>query len=135
MEGAKRAFEGALATYQKLAESQPDAYEGQVAATLTGLGNILSSDPVKDMDGAGEAYEKAGKIYARLAHASPALYLESAKAALDRWERWLIEAGHLAPNTAVALRGETDRIDQLFKETLSRVRARHRVSGSEKDHP
>ncbi|MDQ2948394.1 MAG: tetratricopeptide repeat protein, partial [Acidobacteriota bacterium] len=73
MEEARKAYQEALATYRKLAASNPDTYLPYVALTLNNIGNLHRAQ--NRMEEARKAFEEALATYRKLAASNPDTYL------------------------------------------------------------
>jgi tetratricopeptide (TPR) repeat protein len=73
LDEARKAYDGALAAYQKLAAKTPDIYLPNVAATFNNLGILLRNQNC--FDGAQKAYDEALGVYRQLAAKTPDIYL------------------------------------------------------------
>ena len=73
MEKAEAAYDEALTTRRRLAESNPDAYLPDVAGTLNNLAVLYRA--TQRMEKAEEAHDEALTTYRRLAESNPDAYL------------------------------------------------------------
>jgi tetratricopeptide (TPR) repeat protein len=80
LEEAETAFDEALGLYQKLAQSNPDAYQPLVATMLTNLGIVYSS--TQGLEEAETACGEALRLFQKFAQKNPAIY-QSNVAALE----------------------------------------------------
>jgi tetratricopeptide (TPR) repeat protein len=93
MAAARQAYEEALQTYRRLAQSQPGVYLPDVAMTLNNLGNVLRD--LREMEAARQAYEEA--ISLRERHG---LWLDAAEA---HYNWGLLEEGEQNQQRALEL--------------------------------
>ena len=106
-EEALAAAEEAVAIYRRLAAARPDAFEPDLAASLSNLGSRLSA--IGRREEALAATEEAVAIYRRLAAARPDAFEANLAASLNNLGYWLQDIGRreealAATEEAVAIR-------------------------------